>query len=120
MMALDDGSIAGTGFDDVGINRPLGQEIDGTDFTAFVFKDADKFFANDFPFPFGIADAFEFLEEAFRRIDADEVHAAVLEGRFDFVAFVLAEQAVINEDTGQLAADGFGDEGCRYGAVDAT
>lgn len=56
-MALDDGSIAGTGFDDVGVNRPLRQEVDGSDFTAFVFKDADKFFTDDFPLPFGITDA---------------------------------------------------------------
>ena len=89
MMALDDGSIAGTGFDDVGVNRPLRQEVDGSDFTAFVFKDADKFFTDDFPLPFGITDAFKFRKKAIRRVDADEVHAAVFKRVFDFVASFL-------------------------------
>ena len=107
MMALDDGSIAGTGFDDVRINRSLSQEIDRSDFTAFVFEDTDKFFTNDFPLPFRIADAFEFAEEAFRGIDADEVHAAVFKGAFDFIAFVLTKEAMVDEDAGQLTATAF-------------
>ena len=120
MVALDDSGVTGARFDDIRVNRTLRQEVDGSDFTAFVFKYTDKFFADNLALPFRFADAGQLRQETFRRIDADKIHARTLERRFDFVAFIFAHEAVIHEDTGQLAAYGLRNKGRRNGAVYAA
>lgn len=39
---------------------------------------------------------------------------------FDLLAFVFAQESVVDEDAGQLVTDGFGDEGGHHGGIDAT
>ena len=120
MVAFDDGGIAGAAFDDVGVDGALGQEVDGADFSAFVFEDADEFFADDFSFLFGLGDAFQAFEEAVFGIDADKVHARVFKGGFHFVAFVFAHEAVVDEDAAQVFADGIDEEFRTDGGVHAA
>ena len=107
MVALDDSGVTGARFDDIRVNRTLRQEVDSADFTAFVFKYADKFFADNLALPFRFADAASFDR---KRSDASTRIKFMPEPwkvRFDFVAFVFTHEAVVDEDTGQLAAYGF-------------
>jgi len=51
----------------------------------------------------------------------DEVHLEVaVEGVDDALGLVLAEEAVVDEDAGELVADGAVDEGGGDGGVDAA
>lgn len=120
VVAFDDGGIARAAFDDVGIDGALGEEVDGADFSAFFFEDADKFFADNFSLLLGVGDALEFFEEAVFGVYVDKVHIAVGEGGFYFFAFVFAHKAMVDEDTGELIADGIGEEFGADGGVDAT
>ena len=61
-MAFNNCRITGTRFDDIGINRALCQKVDGTDFSSFFFKDANKFFADSFTFSFGIGNTCQFRQ----------------------------------------------------------
>ena len=44
-------------FDNVGINRSLNEEVDGTYFLCLGFENADKFFADNLSFRFGIGNS---------------------------------------------------------------
>ena len=119
MMALDGGTRAGTaGFDDIGINGPLDKVIHMADLFGFFLKDADEFLTNDLPLFFRIADAFQFAQEALLCIDADNIHIEVfLEDFFHRIAFIFAEQAVIDKNTGELLAHSLVDKDCRHGGI---
>ena len=60
------------------------------------------------------------VQEALFRVDADEVDVPVLERGFDLVALVLAQQTVVDEDAGELIADGLGQQRRRNGGVHAA
>ncbi len=91
-------------FDDVGVDGALGEEVDVAEAARFAFEDADEFFADDAPFLFGIGDAVEGFEVFFDGVDGDEAHAHfAIEGFDDLEGFALAEEAVIDEDAGELA-----------------
>ena len=117
VVALDDGCVAAATLDDVWIDGTLCEIIDSTDLLAFVFKNADEFFADDLALALWIGDAGKLAEKTLGRIDADEIHAAVGERCFNFVAFVFAHETVVNENAGELAANGFGNELRCNGAV---
>src|SRR6266540_141796 len=69
----------------------------------------------------GIGHALEPLEESLLGVDVDERDVEVTPERLDYLdGLVLAEQAVIDEDTGELVADRLVHEQRRYGRVDAA
>jgi len=116
VVALDHGGITHTAFDDVRVDRALDQEIDFADFLAFFFKDADEFLANDFALAFGIGNTGELAEEAVLGIDANQIHVELLlENPLDRVTFIFAEQAMVDEDAGQVVADCFVDHDSSNG-----
>ena len=84
--------------------------VDSADLLRLFLEDADEFLADDLALLLRLRDALELCIEAVFCIDADEVdiiRAIGAEDRLDFVAFVLAQQAVVDEDARQLLADGF-------------
>ena len=101
---------AKTAFNNVRINCSLRQIVNSADFLSFFFKNTDEFFADNFTFAFRSAYAFQLAIEAFTSIYADEVAVkltAFTEYRANFLTFIFAQQAMINEHAGQLFADGF-------------
>lgn len=70
---------------------------------------------------FGVGDAREAYHEAFLSIDHDERDIVMIaEQAFDLFAFVHAQQAVIDEDAGELLADRLVDQHRGDRAVDAA
>ncbi len=57
MMRLHEFSV-GSGLDDIGIDRSLGQKGEIAEFFGFFLEDADKQVADDFAFRFGVGNAF--------------------------------------------------------------
>ena len=83
------------------------------------FKDFDEAVADAFAFFLWIVDAGQVAEELFGRINDAEVDVEVVfKSMLDEVAFFFAEEAVVDEDAGELVADGFVEEGGDDGGVD--
>ena len=123
MVGFDDGGFAEAAFDDVGIDGALDEKIDLPDLFCFPFKDADKFFADDLPLGLGIGDALEFGVEGFVGIYTDEVEvvgAVGAEYLRHFVPFIFPQEAMIDENAGELTTDGFGEENRRHGGIDTA
>ena len=109
--------LGGGALDDVGVERALGQEVDGADLGRLLLEDADELVADDLALLLGVLDAGEPGQEALARIDHDQVHAEVaLEGDAQQLRFLLAHQPVVDVDAGQPIADRAMDEGRRDGA----
>ncbi len=107
------------GFDDVGIERPLRQEIDPTELRRFFLEDADELVADDLAFLLGLLDAGQSGEEPLARVDHDEPHAQVLLERHpQQLRLALAHQAVIDVDARQPVAHGAMDERSGNGRID--
>ncbi|MEY5025724.1 MAG: hypothetical protein RLZZ244_1252 [Verrucomicrobiota bacterium] len=133
VMALDErGGVAGDGdaFNDVRVEGPLSEElvIRGVfGASAFfgevgdgVFEDLDELAPDDSAFFFGVGDALEFLEEAGGGVCGFEPHFEIVaEELLDGLGFVGAQEAVVDEDAGELVADGAVDEGGGDAGVDA-
>lgn len=117
-----------TGFDDIRVNGALGEEgralvtlATGLEAGSFGLEDFDEFAANDFAFLFGVAHALKVAEELFAGIDGDDVGVELAREHVDdHFAFVLAQQAVIDEDAGELIADGAVDERGSDRGIHAT
>ena len=105
MVALDHGGIAETGFNHVGVNRALDQEIDLADFLCLRLEDTDKFFADDLTLRFGLGYARELGEEAIFCVHADKMDIPLGERRFDLIALVLAHQTVVDKYARELIAN---------------
>ena len=111
----------GDGFDDVRIERALGQEFGAAELLSLFLEDFDEQAPDDLALGFGIGLAFELAEEFLRRIDMDQRDIKLIaEHGDDLFAFVQAHQAVIDIDTGELIADGFVDQHRRDRRVDAA
>ena len=109
------------GFDDVRIDRALGEPLGLRELGSFFLEDFHEFAADDLALLFGVGDARERVHEAVHGVDDHELEAHVLfEGFADLFAFVLAKEAVVDEDAGELLADGAVDEGRGDRAVDAA
>src|SRR5690606_7288393 len=59
----------------------------------------------------GVGDAGQFAHELVGGVNVDDLHAEVIaKGAHDLLGFVQAQQAVVDENAGQLVADGLVDE----------
>ena len=91
MVALDDGSIARAGLDDVGVDRALGEIVDAPDLFCLVLKDADELLADALALALRLRDPGELAEEAGLGIDADEVQEMCIRDRVTYqVQFLCA------------------------------
>ena len=123
VVALDDGRLAEAALDDVWVDRALDEVVDGTDLLGLFLEDADEFLADDLALLLRLRHALELLVEAVLGVDADEVEVVRSfrsEDGLNLVALVLAQQAVVDEDAGQLLADGLGEQHGCDGRVDAA
>ena len=93
--------------DDVRVERPLHEEADVAQLRGLLLEHADELLADDRPLLLGVGDAREPREEALLRLDVHERHAEVAGERLDdLLGLVLAEEPVVDEDAGELVADG--------------
>ena len=87
----------------------------------FLLEDADELLAHDLALLLGVGDAGEPREEALLRLHVDERDVEVAAERLhDLLGLVLAQQAVIDEDAGELVADRLVHEERGNGRVDAA
>ena len=130
-MALDcDGLLAlgPTRLDDIGVDGALRQEtgalvaaIAGLEFGSLLFKHVHKQATDDFAFGFGLAHTGELAQEEIAGVHADNPGVQLaLEHLHDHVAFVQAQQAMINEHAGELIANGAMNEGRRHRGINPT
>src|SRR5690554_5470856 len=106
--------LAGGGFDHVRVDGALGEKIDAFDLGGLFIEYIDKGVADDLALRFGVVFALEPGEKTLFSINADHFHTHVAsEGFHHLVAFILAQQTVINEHAGQLITNGLVQE-CRY------
>jgi len=97
----------------------LGEEVGVWNIFGGFFEDFDEAVADAFAFFLWVVDAGEVVEELLRSVNDAEVDVEVVfEGVFDEVAFFFAEEAVVDEDAGELVADGFVEEGGDDGGID--
>ncbi len=88
---------------------------DFLDAIGFFVEDCDEFVADDLALGFGIGHAGEFIEETFGGVDRDQMQAEIVaQVLLHFFEFVLAQDAVVDEDAGE--------SGCAFavahGAID--
>ena len=92
--------------DHIGIQRPLREEGGSADFSLCVFEYIDKGFADDLALLFRITDALEALKEERTCILMHQRDIEMItEQADDFFRFVLAHQAGVDKDAGELVAD---------------
>ena len=94
----------------VRVNGALRQEVHGSDLLRLFLEHTDEFLANDLALLLRLLYAGQFAVISLLRVDADKVQVEITfrsEHRFHLVAFIFAEQAVVNEDAGQLLPDCF-------------
>ncbi len=115
--------------DNIGIERALYQPVQSAvgasglfcDAGRFVVKYGDEFRANDFSFCLRVGHRGEFCEEPLRRIDGNEIEPQlVAQILLDIDEFVFAQNTVVDEDAGELAADGLVHQDRGYRGVDAA
>ncbi len=109
-MGLDDVGLAGRRagrLDDVGIDGALGEPAHVIEGAGALLEDLDEQVADDLAFLLGIGDAGERREKAILGVDANHLDPQMLgEGRHHLVRLVQAQQTVVDEDAGELVADG--------------
>ena len=120
VVALD--GLAGTfdarRLDNVGIERALHQPFHAAGFfrnaRGLVVEDGDELRANALAFGLGINNAGQLIEEAFAGVNGDDFQAQLVAQIFlHILEFVLAQDAVIDKDAGELGADGPVYQHCR-------
>src|SRR5206468_11494032 len=110
-MQLDvdrDSRIAVAGFNDIRIQRALGKELRAFDRLGLAIERFDEFVADDFPLQLRIDHALKLTEKPFAGVvDAQLDLEVISESRFNQLALVFSEQAIVNEDADELLADRF-------------
>lgn len=118
MMALYYGALTQSALDDVGIDRSLHEIVDFAEFFCFFTEYVDEVFADYLAFALRLPDAAKIGQEPFGSVDFYQVHSSfVAEDAHNVVCLVLAEQSVIDENTGEVIAYGFVKQGRRDRAV---
>ena len=123
MMRFDDSRFTKAALDDIRINRALYEVIHRADLLGFFLEYTDEFLTDNLALCLRFSDTGQLRIEAVFGIDTDEVHII---GAFRtkyclyLIAFVFAQQAMINKYAGELFADGFGEhDGCHRGVYTA-
>ncbi len=131
VVALDgDGffALGAARLDHVGVDGALGQEggalvagIGGFQLGRLGLEHVHEQAANDLALLLGFAHAGELAQEQVAGVHTDHLGVQLaLEHVHDHVAFMKAQQAVVNEHAGQLVADGAVDERGGHAGIDAA
>ena len=94
---------AQTGLYYIGINGPLHQIVHLADLLGLCLKDTDELLADDLALSLRFLDTSQFLIEAVLGVDADEIElvgALRSEDSLDLVSLILAQEPMVDEDTG--------------------
>ena len=127
VMALDGltGAFDAGGFDDVRVESSLHQPFDAAGFfgdaVGFVVKDGDELGADSLSLCLRVGDAGELVEKAAAGVYGDDVEAELatkilLHG----AELVFAQDAVVDEDAGELRANGLVNEDGGDGGIDSA
>ena len=101
---------AACGFDHVGVQGALGQEVEGAEFRGFPLEGADEFTAYDLAFLFGVVHARQFAEELLAGVHRHQVHAEGFQGGFHLFAFAQAQESMVDEHGGQALTHRLGQQ----------
>ena len=105
--------------DDVGIERTLGQELDPAERLRLLLEDLDEGGADDLALDFGLLDAGEPRQEERTGVPHDERNVVMAaEDGLDLLPLARAQEAVIDEDAVEPAADRLVDEHGGDGGID--
>ena len=108
------------GFDDVGIERALGEPGEIPEAARLLLEDPDELGADALPLDLRIRDVLELLEKSLGCIHMDQVHLeGVSERGHHALGLALPEQAIVDEQAGELIADGAVDQDGHDGRVHA-
>ena len=119
MVGFDDGGFSAQAtLHYIRVDGALCQEVHGSDFLGLFLEDTDEFLSDDFPLVLRLGDTGKFLIIALLCVDTDKVQIKLAVGTkycLNLISLVLAEKAVIHENTGELLSDGAGEKSCRHG-----
>ena len=120
MMALDDLACDIEALDAVGIDGSLGKPLGIGYLVRLLVEHLHEVAADDLALLLGFCHAFQVAEEAFAGIHTYNVQAQALVVVHHIGELVLAEHAVIYEDTGELVADGTVEQNGCHAAIHAS
>ena len=121
MMGLDGRSSRGAGFYDVRIEGSLYEEFHIFELVRFFLEGMNEFCTDGLTFLFRFGDAFQKRHEVLGCIDVYQLHVEfVRKGIDDLFCFAETQEAVVDENAGQLIADGFVYEDSCDRGVDAA
>ena len=122
-MTLDRGRWAANGgdrFDDVGVQRALGQILDLiAQAPRLLREDIDKGVSDDLALRFRVGDLFQLAQKKVTGVGDMQVDTECTAKEFlDFLGFLVAHKSVVHVDAVELAADGLVEQGGHDGGVD--
>ena len=124
VVALDRMGLAGLGsgrLDHVRVDGALRQPASVRQLLGLGLEDLDKLATDDLALGFRIGNAPQVAHELRGGIDVDDLDAKVTgKGLHHLLAFVQAQEAVVDEDAGQLVADGTVQQRSNHRGIDAA
>jgi len=124
VVGLDHVGLAALGasrLDHVGVDGALGEVLDVVQFVGLGIEHVNEGAADDLAFFLRVGLAGQVIQELFFSVGADHFDAHVLgEHGHHLLAFVQAQQAVVDEHAGQLVADGLVQQRGNHGGVNAA
>ena len=120
VVALDDLARDVERLDAVGIDGALSEPFGVGNLLGLGIEHFDEVATDDLTFLFGFGNACEVGKELLAGIDANDVQAQHLVVVHDLLELVLAQHAVVDEDTRQAIADGLVQQHGGNGAVDTA
>ena len=107
-----------TALQNVRIDGALCQEADPVQLVGLFGKDINKLFANDLALCLGIRDTGQLIQEAVDGVNIDQIGVHLVAEDLDNLFWLaLAEQAMVDMDTGQLFADCLDQQGRDDGRI---
>src|SRR5579872_2672924 len=95
------GRVMARALDDVGVERALGQEVYATQLARLFLEYPNEFGADGSPLLLGIDHPLQSIQKPGTGVDGDQARCnGAAEDLLEVTCFVLAEQTVVDEDTG--------------------
>ena len=108
-------------FNDVGVGGALREKTDVFDLHRGIVEYADEFVTDDLAFLFRFRGSGELVEKTAGCIDVDKLHPKRSgEKVLHPFRLIFAEKAVVDENTGEIVADRFMDQGGCHGGVHSS
>ncbi|MNM96754.1 hypothetical protein D3C81_1092420 [compost metagenome] len=106
---------------DISVQRALREEIKFTQFGRFFIEAVDELVADDFALLLRVVHTGQLAEEPLACVDLHDMNIELADERLHYaLGFTLAQQAMVDEHTGQLVANRLMDQHRNYGGIDAA